>query len=272
MPTNKPKKIWADPNIEGRSRERKGKRFCARCGNTVQQARILKSLNLCEFCLKELETKRDGKMSCRSCGKVAPLEIQEHNGYCTQCVCSACGKPDPMSVVKTGLCFHCAQNVGDFCRKCGKEAGAQVRKNHGLCDVCAAEKQASKLHAKENNQSRQGSAPKKFYRPKQNGAKPAWSGKSAEQTGTAEKTGWGEKPFRSSSNAGAKKPYRPKQNGAKPAWSGKSAEQTGTTEKTGWGEKPFRSSSNAGAKKPYHPKSSNFKSGTRPSKRTPVKK
>ncbi|HBE80026.1 MAG TPA: hypothetical protein DDW65_19935, partial [Firmicutes bacterium] len=53
-------------------------------------------------------------------------------------VCSACGKPDPSYVRKTGLCYQCAQSLGDFCRSCGKEAAAQVRKNKGFCDACVA--------------------------------------------------------------------------------------------------------------------------------------
>jgi hypothetical protein len=136
MPGGKSKNIWADPNREGQGKDRQSKRFCAKCGNTVQQARILKSLNLCEFCVKELEERRDGRWSCRGCGKVAPEEISKHNGYCTQCVCPACGRPDPQSIRLTGICAACTATVGDFCRKCGKEAAAQVRKNKGLCDAC----------------------------------------------------------------------------------------------------------------------------------------
>ncbi len=138
MPLQRPKKKWADPSREGRSKGRQGERFCSKCGNTVQHARILKSLNLCEFCIKEYEAKKDGINSCRGCGKVAPVELQEHNGYCNECVCSACGKPDPQYVRKTGLCYQCASALGDFCRRCGKEAAAQVRKNKGYCDECAA--------------------------------------------------------------------------------------------------------------------------------------
>jgi hypothetical protein len=139
MPGGRINKIWADPNKEGRSRGRQGERFCSKCGNSIQTARILKSLNLCEFCVKELEKKRDGVWSCRACGKLAPEEIKKHNGYCTQCVCSACGKFDPY-VNKTGLCRQCSSAVGDFCKQCGKEAAAQIRKNKGLCDACAGKK------------------------------------------------------------------------------------------------------------------------------------
>lgn len=136
MPGSKKQRIWADPNREGRSKERQSRRFCSRCGNTVQQVRIYKSLNLCEFCLKELAAKRDGVYSCRICGRIVPEELKKHQGYCSQCVCRACGKPDPDHIRKTGLCFQCAQAMGDFCRSCGKEATAQVRKNQGLCDQC----------------------------------------------------------------------------------------------------------------------------------------
>lgn len=130
------KRIWADPNREGRKTGRASARYCSRCGNSVRKFRILKSLNLCELCVKELEAKRDGKTSCRGCGKVAPEEIREHNGYCSQCVCPACGRPDPVSVRKIGMCSKCASIAGDFCRNCGKEAAAQVRKNKGLCNDC----------------------------------------------------------------------------------------------------------------------------------------
>ncbi|HOJ78094.1 MAG TPA: hypothetical protein PLZ08_07070 [Bacillota bacterium] len=137
MPRKPVKRIWADPNREGRFGGRSAKRYCSRCGNTVQKVRILKSLNLCEFCVKELQAKRDGKFSCRGCGKVSPEEIRAHNGYCDECVCVACGRPDPVSVRKTRLCSKCSSTImNDFCRKCGKEAGAQVKKNHGLCDAC----------------------------------------------------------------------------------------------------------------------------------------
>jgi hypothetical protein len=131
------KRVWADPNKEGKSKGRSGQRYCSKCGNTVQRARILKSLNLCEFCIKEYEMKRDGVHSCRGCGRVVgPEELREHKGYCAQCVCPACGSPDPQNIKKTGLCYQCSQVIGDFCRICGKEAAAQVRKNRGLCDAC----------------------------------------------------------------------------------------------------------------------------------------
>ncbi|TCL69413.1 hypothetical protein EDC14_1012110 [Hydrogenispora ethanolica] len=131
----KTKKLWADPNREGRSKGPKGERFCSRCGNTIQTARILKAHNLCEFCVKELAGKRDGVWSCRSCGRIAPEELREHKGYCKHCICSACGRHDSF-VKKTGLCMECSKKIGDFCRICGKEASAQVRHNRGLCDAC----------------------------------------------------------------------------------------------------------------------------------------
>jgi hypothetical protein len=136
MPGGKIKHAWADPNREGKSSGRRGERFCAKCGNTVQHARILKLLNLCEFCLKELEQKRDGVNSCRSCGKVAPEEIGRYKGYCRDCICPACGKPDSASVRRAGFCSKCLAGFGDFCRSCGKEAAVQVKKNKGVCDEC----------------------------------------------------------------------------------------------------------------------------------------
>lgn len=136
MSAKKSPRLWADPNREGRLKDKQN-RSCSRCGNTVQRARILKSANLCEFCVKELSAKRDGITSCRGCGKVAPLEVKEHQGYCNACICPACGRPDPEYLPKAGLCRHCATQMGDFCRRCGKEAPAQVHKNKGFCDECA---------------------------------------------------------------------------------------------------------------------------------------
>jgi hypothetical protein len=138
MPIKKNHREWADPNREGQSKGNEAERLCSKCGNSVRKVRIFKSLNLCEYCLNELREKRDGITSCRGCGKIEPLELKEHNGYCSQCICSACGKPDPSYVRKTGLCYQCAQSLGDFCRSCGKEAAAQVRKNKGFCDACVA--------------------------------------------------------------------------------------------------------------------------------------
>lgn len=138
MPGKRPKDVWADPNREGRGNNRQAKRYCAKCGNTLQQARILKAYNLCEFCVKAAEKKRDGVSSCRGCGKFAPEELREHHGYCKECICSACGRPDPVNVRKAGLCRNCNSTLAVFCRECGKEAAAQVRKNKGLCDKCVA--------------------------------------------------------------------------------------------------------------------------------------
>lgn len=130
------KRPWLDPNKEGKSRGRLGKRYCARCGNTVQTARILKAYNLCEFCVKDLEKKKDGVWTCKSCGRLAPAEVRAYNGYCLACVCRICRQPDREYVSKTGLCRRCATQIGDFCLACGKEAPAQTRKNKGLCDQC----------------------------------------------------------------------------------------------------------------------------------------
>jgi hypothetical protein len=148
MPKQKTKHLWADPNREGArvrgSKDKQGQRFCSKCGNTVTKVRILKSVNLCEFCVEEIQKKRDGITSCRSCGKIAPEELREHNGYCKLCICPACGKPDPDYIRKTGLCFQCAQTFQDFCRGCGKEAPAQIRKNKGWCDECVQTRPAQK--------------------------------------------------------------------------------------------------------------------------------
>lgn len=138
MASDRGKTAWLDPNKEGRKTGHAANRFCGRCGNTVQKFRILRNYNLCEPCVKELESKRDGKWTCKSCGILAPNELKAHNGYCAKCVCTACGRPDPENVRKTGMCRECASALGDFCRKCGKEAAAQVRKNRGLCNSCAS--------------------------------------------------------------------------------------------------------------------------------------
>ncbi|MCL4516023.1 MAG: hypothetical protein M1379_10635 [Firmicutes bacterium] len=141
--TQKENRRWLDPNREGRGGRRSG-RYCARCGTTVQSARILKGLNLCEFCVRELEKARDGRWSCLGCGKIAPDQLRKYGGYCKDCVCPACGRPDPEAVHKYGMCRQCMTQVGEFCRRCGKEAAAQVRKNRGLCDACAKEVQSGR--------------------------------------------------------------------------------------------------------------------------------
>ncbi len=133
----KTKNPWLDPNKEGKGRGRRAKRYCARCGNTVQQSRILKAYNLCEFCVEELKRKKDKNWVCLGCGQWAPQEVRAGGGYCRKCLCPACGKPDPQYVETAGLCRNCAQTIGDFCRKCGKEAPGQVRKYKGFCAACA---------------------------------------------------------------------------------------------------------------------------------------
>ena len=137
MTTQRNKTRWLDPSKEGKSRGRLGKRYCSRCGNTVQRFRILRGLNLCEMCVKELESRKDGVHSCRACGKFAPKEVKEHKGYCKDCICPACGRPDPDNIKRIGMCQQCASGIDDFCIRCGKEAAAQVRKNKGLCNACA---------------------------------------------------------------------------------------------------------------------------------------
>lgn len=129
------KRPWLDPNREGKS-ARYRSRFCARCGNSARKVRILKAYNLCEFCYQELVTKKDGIWTCRSCGRLAPAEVKKNKGYCDRCVCRVCGQPDPEYVKKTRICRACAAEIGGFCRKCGKEASAQVRGEDGLCDSC----------------------------------------------------------------------------------------------------------------------------------------
>jgi len=125
---------WLDPN---RVTGRRAKRYCKLCGTEATQVRILKNENICENCVKELEKKKDGYYACKACGKVAPKQVQENKGYCKDCVCRACGKADPKFVQKHGFCETCFEIMGTNCRKCGKEAYAQVQRNDGLCDKCA---------------------------------------------------------------------------------------------------------------------------------------
>jgi hypothetical protein len=134
------KNPWLDPNKEGKSKGRRGKRYCARCGNTVRQSRILKVHNLCEYCVQEMIIKKEQNWVCRGCGRFAPEEVKAGKGYCRQCLCPACGQPDPTTVPKFGLCRKCAKVAGVFCLRCGKEAPAQVIKNKGYCDRCAQRK------------------------------------------------------------------------------------------------------------------------------------
>jgi|GEM_PF-444626 len=128
---------WLSPDKEGRSRGRLAKRFCQRCGTTIQHAPILKSLNLCRFCVEELRKARDGVWSCRGCGELVPNQLKANNGYCTACLCPACGRPAPAEVRQKGMCSKCLKASGIFCVQCGIEAPAQVKKNKGLCDRCA---------------------------------------------------------------------------------------------------------------------------------------
>lgn len=136
----RPKRIkWIDPN-KVRAGDRKAKRYCRICGNPASKFRILAGLNLCEFCVADLEKRRDGVWSCKACGKVAPDQLKEHNGYCEDCVCPGCGRPDPENVRKYGMCRTCYETVGAiYCVRCGKEAPSQVKKNRGFCDACARE-------------------------------------------------------------------------------------------------------------------------------------
>lgn len=140
MPGTRIKRPWLDPNREGKGGGRRAQRYCARCGNSVRKVRILKSHNLCEYCYRELVERKDGVWTCKACGKFAPEEIRKYKGYCSECLCRVCGRPDPDYVRKTDLCRRCAENVGEFCLNCGKEAPAQVRKNRGYCDLCFRKK------------------------------------------------------------------------------------------------------------------------------------
>ncbi|WP_027338731.1 hypothetical protein [Halonatronum saccharophilum] len=125
---------WLDPNkVSGR----KAERYCQRCGTLATEVRILKHENLCENCVEELKKKKDGVYSCKGCGKVAPKQVQENKGYCKGCTCKACGRPDPKFVKKHSFCESCFELIGTDCRRCGKEAQAQVKRNDGLCDECA---------------------------------------------------------------------------------------------------------------------------------------
>lgn len=125
---------WIKPN---RATGRKKERYCKICGTTASQARILKHENICEFCAREAQKKKEGRLACKACGKVVPHQLKKYNGYCKECVCSLCGKPDPDWAQKTGYCKSCFELIGVNCRVCGKEARAQVQKNEGLCDACA---------------------------------------------------------------------------------------------------------------------------------------
>ncbi|MCK8816491.1 hypothetical protein MWH28_03805 [Natroniella sulfidigena] len=125
---------WLDPNnVSGRRAER----YCAICGAEATEVRILKHENICEDCVKRLREEKDGKYACKACGKIAPKQLEENNGYCKECVCKICGKPDPEFARKHDFCEACFELIGTDCRRCGKEARAQVKRNDGLCDECA---------------------------------------------------------------------------------------------------------------------------------------
>lgn len=81
---------------------------------------------------------KEGRYACKACGKVAPNQLEKFGGYCKDCVCPACGRPDPDSVRRAGLCLECLGKVGCVCRRCGKDAPTQVKRNRGLCDSCAS--------------------------------------------------------------------------------------------------------------------------------------
>ena len=125
---------WLDPHkVSGRHKER----YCHRCGAKATQVRILKHENLCENCVKQLQQEKGGKYACKGCGKVAPEQVRDNDGYCKGCVCRICGTADPQFVQKHGFCENCFELMGTDCKRCGKEARAQVKKNDGLCDACA---------------------------------------------------------------------------------------------------------------------------------------
>ncbi|GAB6098859.1 hypothetical protein JCM16358_07380 [Halanaerocella petrolearia] len=125
---------WLDPNkVSGR----RAKRYCKLCGTEATRVRILKHENICENCVEDLSRKKEGKYACKGCGKVAPKQLENNKGYCKDCVCRICGKPDPAFAQKHGFCEKCFEIMGTNCRECGKEARAQVQRNDGLCDDCA---------------------------------------------------------------------------------------------------------------------------------------
>lgn len=130
------KRRWLDRNLDlGNPRARK--RYCRICGNTIKQARILKRVNICEYCAQSLSERPEGKLACKGCGKIAPEQLARYGGYCKECICPACGKPDPEAVRRLGMCRQCISSLGIVCSRCGKEAPAQVSRNAGVCDACA---------------------------------------------------------------------------------------------------------------------------------------
>ncbi|HAW69769.1 MAG TPA: hypothetical protein DCY85_12325 [Firmicutes bacterium] len=168
MVKKKPSK-WFSPDKEGRSRGRLSKRFCQRCGTTIQHAPILKSLNLCSFCVEELRKARDGVWSCKGCGALVPDQLRANNGYCSACLCPACGRPAPAEVRQKGMCSRCLKASGVFCVRCGTEASAQVKKNKGICDRCASQGAAQANPPPKAAQSKKAAQPKKTSRPQKPG-------------------------------------------------------------------------------------------------------
>lgn len=134
--TSRSKRRWLDRNLDFHSR-RARTRTCRICGNTIKQARILKQANICEFCARSLSSRPEGKLACKGCGKIAPEQVSRFGGFCKECVCPACGRPDPLGVRRLGMCRECASGIGGICSQCGKDAPAQVRRNAGVCDECA---------------------------------------------------------------------------------------------------------------------------------------
>ncbi len=128
---------WTDPgNVKGKKKYR----YCKICGSTATQVRIMKHEHICEKCAEEAARKKKGQLACKACGKVVPNQLKKYNGYCKECVCKICGKPDPEYTHKHGVCRECLIKMGTNCLVCGKEAYAQVKKNNGLCDECAAKR------------------------------------------------------------------------------------------------------------------------------------
>jgi len=126
---------WIDPSSV---RGKKKYRFCKICGATAEQVRIMKHENICEHCARDAQKHQRGNLACKGCGKVVPNQLKKYNGYCKECVCRICGKPDPEFTHTHGVCRECLAKMGTNCRICGKEAVAQVKKNDGICDECAA--------------------------------------------------------------------------------------------------------------------------------------
>lgn len=125
---------WLDPN---KINKRQQDRYCKFCKQKATQVRILKHENICEDCVQRLKNEKKGKYACKGCGKIAPQQLKENNGYCKDCTCKICGEADPKFVQQHGFCKECFQLIGTNCKRCGKEAEAQVERNNGLCDRCA---------------------------------------------------------------------------------------------------------------------------------------